>query len=46
MFQYSINKTVNYDINKIYSTIVDVERYPEFIPWCSGARIISVEDNF
>ena len=46
MFQYSNNKTVNYGINKIYSTIVDVERYPEFIPWCSGARIISVEENF
>lgn len=46
MFQYSNNKTVNCEINKVYNIIIDIERYPEFIPWCSGVRIISIEENF
>lgn len=24
---------------EIYALIVDVERYPEFLPWCAGARL-------
>ena len=25
---------------EIYALIVDVERYPEFLPWCVGARVL------
>ena len=45
MFKYSNNEIVNYEINKVYNLIIDIEKYPEFIPWCGGARIISVEQN-
>ena len=46
MFKYSNNEIVSCEINKIYNLIIDIEKYPEFIPWCSGARIISVEQDF
>ena len=28
---------------RMYELINDVERYPEFVPWCVGARLISRE---
>ena len=46
MFKYSNNEIVSSEINKIYNLIIDIEKYPEFIPWCSSARIISVEQDF
>ena len=29
-----------YTLEQIYALVADVEKYPEFIPWCKGARII------
>src|SRR5205085_317047 len=26
---------------RMYALINDVERYPEFVPWCTAARIVS-----
>ena len=34
-----------HNINDIYSLIVDIESYPEFIPWCSAARIVEDGDR-
>ena len=28
-----------YPIDLIYQLIIDVEKYPEFLPWCSAAKI-------
>jgi ribosome-associated toxin RatA of RatAB toxin-antitoxin module len=38
---HHIQKTevVPYAADKIYSLVADVERYPEFLPWCKGSRI-------
>ena len=33
------NALVPYSAHKMYELIKDVERYPEFLPWCGGARI-------
>ena len=30
---------------RMYSLINDIERYPEFVPWCSGARVDSRRDH-
>jgi ribosome-associated toxin RatA of RatAB toxin-antitoxin module len=30
---------------RMYQIINDVERYPEFVPGCTGARIVSRKDN-
>lgn len=29
----------------MYQLVADVERYPEFLPWCSGTRIIAQGDG-
>ena len=32
---------VPYSNAKMFALVDDVERYPEFLPWCSGARLLS-----
>jgi coenzyme Q-binding protein COQ10 len=27
----------------MYAVVADVERYPEFLPWCAGLRVLSRE---
>lgn len=29
-----------YSPKQLYNMVVDIERYPEFLPWCRAARII------
>lgn len=31
--------------DQLYVVVADVQRYPEFLPWCMGARITSRKDN-
>ncbi|MCW8963346.1 MAG: type II toxin-antitoxin system RatA family toxin [Gammaproteobacteria bacterium] len=33
------NALVPYRASQMYELVKDVERYPEFLPWCGGARI-------
>ena len=30
---------------RMYALINDIERYPEFVPWCAAARIVSRKDG-
>ena len=32
---------INHSAKSIYEIVLDIEKYPEFIPWCSAARIRS-----
>lgn len=34
-------RVVRYSADRMYALIADVGRYPEFLPWCSAARIRS-----
>ena len=34
-----------YAPEKLYDLVADVERYPEFLPWCVGARVLSHDDK-
>lgn len=34
-----------YDAEQLFNLVLDVESYPEFIPWCEAARVISQNDN-
>ncbi|MEE9388419.1 MAG: type II toxin-antitoxin system RatA family toxin [Paracoccaceae bacterium] len=43
MPKHSEIRPVRYTAVQMYSLVADVERYPEFLPWCSAARIRSVE---
>lgn len=34
-----------YSADAIFGLVADVERYPEFLPWCSSAKILAREGN-
>ena len=36
---------VKYSAQKMFDLIDDIEAYPEFLPWCTGSRIIRREDD-
>ena len=35
-------RTLPYSAEQLYALVADIERYPEFLPWCSAARVRSV----
>ncbi len=35
-----------YSAGQMYGLVIDVERYPEFLPWCSGARILAADGEY
>lgn len=35
------NRVMPYSAEQMYDLIADVERYPEFLPWCGAARMRS-----
>lgn len=45
MPQHSERRSLPYRKEQMYALVADVERYPEFLPWCVGARIFKREDN-
>lgn len=36
------NKILPYCANNIYNLVMDIEKYPEFLPWCKAAKITEV----
>lgn len=36
---------VKFSALQMFRLVEDVEAYPEFLPWCSGSRILSRKDN-
>lgn len=30
---------------ELYALVLDIERYPEFLPWCRAARVVSRADD-
>lgn len=32
-------------MTKVYQLVAEIEAYPEFLPWCSAAKILSEEGN-
>jgi coenzyme Q-binding protein COQ10 len=34
-----------YTPEQLYTLVLDIERYPEFLPWCVAARILSRRDD-
>ena len=45
MVAHSEKSTSPYSISQLYELVADIERYPEFLPWCSAARILSRDEN-
>jgi coenzyme Q-binding protein COQ10 len=45
MTAYNEKVVVPYTIQQMYDLVAEVDRYPEFLPWCIGARILKRETN-
>lgn len=43
MPSHSESRILPYTPGFIYGIVADVERYPEFVPWCAGLRVLSRE---
>jgi coenzyme Q-binding protein COQ10 len=35
----------SYSPKQLHDLVLDIEQYPEFLPWCSASRILSHEDG-
>jgi coenzyme Q-binding protein COQ10 len=38
-------RILRYTPEQMYELVADVRRYPEFLPWCVAARVVSHVDN-
>jgi len=38
-------RTLPYSRDQLYALVADVEKYPEFLPWCIGARVWKQTDK-
>ena len=38
-------RVLSYTPEQLFTLVADIERYPEFLPWCVGARIKKREGN-
>lgn len=38
-------KILPYDAEELFNLVIDIESYPEFLPWCQAARVVSKDDN-
>jgi coenzyme Q-binding protein COQ10 len=45
MPQHQEKRTLPFRPEQLFDLVADIERYPEFLPWCKGARIIKREAN-
>ena len=45
MFNYNIVKELNYSDKQMFDLIIDVEKYPEFLPWCKSTNIYDKDTN-
>ena len=42
MPKFSEKKILPHSAEKLYSLVMDIEKYPEFLPWCKSAKIIEI----
>jgi len=41
---HETNEVLPYTPEQMCALVADIEKYPEFLPWCNAARIISTHD--
>ena len=48
MHKYSNSIVLPFNAKQLYNIIIDVEAYPDFLPWCLSSRIVKKydENNF
>lgn len=45
MPKHAEHKIIPYSPEQLFDLVADVGKYPEFLPWCVGARVRSRDDN-
>src|SRR5580693_4958927 len=45
MHHYSDKQQSPYSTQQIFDLVMDIERYPEFLPWCRAARVLERKDG-
>ena len=45
MHKYSNSIVLPFNARQLYEIVIDVESYPEFLPWCLSSRIVKKIDN-
>lgn len=45
MHSFKEVRKMPYELQVIKDIILDIEKYPEFLPWCSFAKVISNKNN-
>jgi coenzyme Q-binding protein COQ10 len=40
MFQFNKNKILNHSAKEMFDLVMDIEKYPLFLPWCKETKII------
>jgi coenzyme Q-binding protein COQ10 len=45
MATHAEKRVLNHSPEQLFDLVADIERYPEFLPWCVGARIRSHREN-
>ena len=43
MHRHTETRILPYTTEQLYTLVADIEHYPEFLPWCKSARILSRE---
>lgn len=41
MHRYCETRILPYSPTQLFALVVDIEKYPEFLPWCKAARVLS-----
>ncbi|MBN8827581.1 MAG: type II toxin-antitoxin system RatA family toxin [Sphingobacteriia bacterium] len=45
MPERKLHRISPYSVEQLYTLVLDIESYPEFIPWCTASRILSYNDK-
>jgi coenzyme Q-binding protein COQ10 len=45
MISFRTNKIVDFTAHQIFDLIMDIEKYPDFLPWIDYSKIIANENN-
>jgi coenzyme Q-binding protein COQ10 len=45
MPSHSERQLLPYTPGQMFDLVADIERYPEFLPWCRSARVLERKDN-
>jgi coenzyme Q-binding protein COQ10 len=45
MPKHQETRILPYSVRQMFDLVAEIERYPEFLPWCKGARIVSRDKN-